>query len=122
MNSQARTPALRWQCPDATVSQCHVTMSLPAPAFLLITPRPGDIAPRITRWGIMLTCIIALPLFAAVVLAFVPRTFAVVMRGVAILSTLVSALLALLVFLSFQVGSTAYQFERQIPWVQSLGI
>ena len=62
---------------------------------------------------------------AALLLAFVPRSFRVVMRGVAVLATLVSALLAVIMFLQFNgadVGASGYQFEQQIAWVSALGI
>ena len=61
----------------------------------------------------------------ALLLAFVPRNFRVVMRGVAVLATLVSALLAVIMFLLFngaQAGASGYRFEQQIPWVSALGI
>ena len=70
----------------------------------------------------ILTYILGLPLLAAIVLAFVPRTFEVVMRFVAVAVTLVSAVLAVVMFTRFQTGVAGYQFEQQIPWVQSLGI
>jgi len=70
----------------------------------------------------ILTYIIGLPLLAAIVLAFVPRSFAVVMRFVAVATTLVSAVLAVIVFARFQTNTPGYQFEQQIDWVQSLGI
>jgi NADH-quinone oxidoreductase subunit M len=70
----------------------------------------------------ILTYIIGLPLFAAVVLAFVPRNFAVIMRFVAIATTLVSAVLAIVMFAKFQLHAPGYQFEQQVEWVQSLGI
>jgi len=65
----------------------------------------------------ILTYIIGLPLLAAIVLAFVPRNFAVIMRFVAIAATLSSALLAVVMFAKFQTGPgvPAYQFEQQIP-------
>src|SRR5690349_10330484 len=69
-----------------------------------------------------LTYIIGWPLLAALVLAFVPRTFRPVMRGVAILATFLSAVLAVKMFLQFQTGSSDYQFVEQIPWVSALGI
>ena len=40
----------------------------------------------------------------------------------AILATFVSALLALKLFLQFKTGMTGYQFEQQVPWVNTLGI
>ena len=70
----------------------------------------------------ILTYIIGLPLLAAIVLAFVPRNFAVVMRFVAVATTLISALLAIVMFARFQTNTPGYQFEQQIDWVQSLGI
>jgi NADH-quinone oxidoreductase subunit M len=73
----------------------------------------------------ILTLIICCPLIAALLLAFVPRGFRVVMRGVAVLATLVSALLAVIMFLLFngaEVGASGYRFEQQVPWVTALGI
>ncbi len=73
----------------------------------------------------ILTHILGVPLFAAIVLAFVPRSFAVIMRFVAIAATLVSAVLAVVMFTQFQgaqVGPTGYRFEQQVSWVPSLGI
>ncbi len=73
----------------------------------------------------LLTYILGWPLFAALVLAFVPRNYRVVMRGTAILATLVSAALAIKMFVQFN-GATAgpdgFKFETQAAWVQSLGI
>lgn len=69
-----------------------------------------------------LTYIIGCPLLAAVVLAFVPRTFRPVMRGVAILATFLCAILAVKMFLQFRTGTNDYQFVDQIPWVSALGI
>jgi NADH-quinone oxidoreductase subunit M len=73
----------------------------------------------------ILTYILGLPLLAALGLAFVPRSFRVVMRGVAVLATLLSAALALVMFLCFngaEVAASGYRFDQQIPWVEALGI
>src|SRR6266704_2782394 len=70
----------------------------------------------------ILTLIICCPLVAAIVLSFVPRSFRVIMRAVALAATLVSALLTITMFLQFKAGGMGYQFEQQISWVQSLGI
>src|SRR5882724_2857714 len=70
----------------------------------------------------ILTYILGLPLLAAIVLAFVPRNFAVIMRFVAIAATFVSAVLAIIMFARFHAGAAGYQFEQQVDWVQSLGI
>ncbi len=69
-----------------------------------------------------LTYILGWPLLAAIVLLLVPRTFRPVIRGVAIVTTFVSALLAVKMFVQFHVGGPGYQFEQQIPWVTSLGL
>ena len=69
-----------------------------------------------------LTYIIGWPLCAAILLLLVPRTFRPVIRGIAILATLVSALLALKMFLQFKTGAEGYQFEQYVSWVTTLGI
>src|SRR6478736_5247544 len=74
-----------------------------------------------------LTLIFALPLLAAIALAFVPRKFAIIMRGVAVGVTFVTMLLGILMFWQFN-GATAdangYKFISTIPWLgaESLGI
>jgi NADH-quinone oxidoreductase subunit M len=73
----------------------------------------------------ILTYILGWPLVAALVLAFVPRNLRMVMRGVAIGATLISALLAVKMFLQFNganAGPSGYRFESQIEWVKALGI
>ena len=72
----------------------------------------------------ILTYILLLPLFAAVVLAFVPRNYRVIMRIVALAATFVSAVLAVIMFVRFSGAPDAsgYRFEQQIPWVDALGI
>jgi len=69
-----------------------------------------------------LTYIFLIPLLAAIALVFVPRSYAVVMRGTAILATFVTMLLAVKLFCQFVPGAAGWQFEQQIPWVPSLGI
>ena len=72
-----------------------------------------------------LTCIIGWPLAMAVALAFVPRTYRVVIRAAAIFATLISALLALKIFLLFgssPAGLDGFRFEQQASWVPNLGI
>src|SRR5688572_8806712 len=74
-----------------------------------------------------LTLIFALPLLAAIALAFVPRNFAVIMRAVAVGVTFVTMLLGILMFCQFN-GAMAdkygYKFISTIPWLgaESLGI
>ncbi len=69
-----------------------------------------------------LTYILGWPFFAAIVLLLVPRTFRPVLRGVAILATFISAMLALKMFLQFNTGAPGYQFEQQVPWVDAVGL
>ena len=75
-----------------------------------------------------LTLIFVLPLLAAIVLAFVPRNYAVIMRLVAVLATFLSAVLAVKVFCQFNNApideNTGYRFVSVIPWLgaESLGL
>jgi NADH-quinone oxidoreductase subunit M len=73
----------------------------------------------------ILTFILGIPLLAAILLAFVPRNFRVVMRAGALLATLLSAILAVVLFVRFDgasVGGSGYRFDQQVPWIQALGI
>lgn len=70
----------------------------------------------------ILTYILGVPLVAAIVLAFVPRNFAVIMRLVALVATFISAVLAVVMFAKFQTGAVGFQFEQQFEWVKALGI
>jgi NADH-quinone oxidoreductase subunit M len=74
-----------------------------------------------------LTLIFALPLLAAIALAFVPRNFAVIMRAVAVGVTFVTMLLAVFMFCRFNgaaVDASGYKFVSTIPGLgaESLGI
>jgi NADH-quinone oxidoreductase subunit M len=70
----------------------------------------------------ILTYIFGWPLLAALALVFVPRNYRVIIRAVALLATFISMLLAVKMFCQFVTGQAGYQFEQQIPWVESLGI
>lgn len=72
-----------------------------------------------------LTYIVGWPLLTALVLAFIPRNYRVVIRGIALLATLISALLALKMFLLFNstpAGANGFRFEQLSEWVPSVGI
>jgi NADH-quinone oxidoreductase subunit M len=74
-----------------------------------------------------LTYILGWPLFAALLLAFVPRNYRVVMRAVAVAATFVSMVLAIKLFCQFSgapTDDTGYRFVTAIPGlgVESLGI
>ena len=73
----------------------------------------------------MLTSILLLPFLAALVILFTPRNYRVVFRGVALLATLGSLLLATKMFLGYEAaeaGIGGYKFVQKAAWVPSLGI
>ena len=72
----------------------------------------------------LLTLIICVPWLAALLLAAIPRNYRFLIRCLALLATLVSMLLAVVMFLRFP-GAAAvdgYKFAQDVPWVPSLGI
>ena len=73
----------------------------------------------------ILTYILGWPLVAALALVFVPRNYRVIIRGIAVLATLISAALAVKMFCAYghtPMDADGYRFVQQIPWVESLGI
>ena len=73
----------------------------------------------------ILTYIAGWPLLAALALVFIPRNYRVIIRAVAILGTLLSAVSAVWMFCQYSsapVDADGFRFVQQIPWVQSLGI
>jgi NADH-quinone oxidoreductase subunit M len=73
----------------------------------------------------MLTSIILLPFLAALVILFTPRNYRVVFRGMALLATLGSLLLATKMFLGYaaaETGAGGYKFIERAEWVKGLGI
>ncbi len=73
----------------------------------------------------ILTYILGWPLLAALVLVLVPRNYRVIIRAVAVLATLIPAVLAVKMFCQYAgapVDADGYRFVQQIPWVESLGI
>src|SRR5258708_14183935 len=70
----------------------------------------------------ILTYIAGWPLVAALALVVVPRNYRVIIRTIAVLATLISAVLAVKMFAQFVPGANGFQFEQQVPWVESLGI
>jgi len=69
-----------------------------------------------------LTYIVIVPLLGALLTAGVPRNYRVVLRGIALLATLISAVLSLVVFVQFEPGAARFQFVDRVPWVESLDI
>jgi len=70
----------------------------------------------------ILTYISGWPLLAALLLVFVPSNYKVIIRLVALVATFISMALAICMFCHFKAGQAGFQFEQQIPWVDSLGI
>jgi len=70
----------------------------------------------------ILTYIWGIPLLTALALVVVPRNYRVPIRGLAVLGTFISAVLAVKMFCQFIPGAAGFQFEQQIPWVDTLGI
>jgi NADH-quinone oxidoreductase subunit M len=73
----------------------------------------------------ILTLIILLPLLTAALLVFVPASFRVAFRGVAIGVLALCAVLAGVMFLRFDgaiAGAGGFRFQQLVPWVASLGI
>jgi NADH-quinone oxidoreductase subunit M len=73
----------------------------------------------------ILTYIAGWPLLAALVLMLVPRNYRVIIRAIAVLATLIPAVLAVTMFCQYAgapVDADGYRFVQQIPWVESLGI
>ena len=70
----------------------------------------------------ILTCILGVPLLAAVLLALVPRNFRVIMRAGALFATGLSAILAVVMYCQFDPADSEYQFVQTLTWVESLGI
>jgi NADH-quinone oxidoreductase subunit M len=70
----------------------------------------------------ILTYILGIPLLAAVLLVFVPGNYRVIIRAIALAATFVPMVLAIKMFCQFVISHVGYQFEQQIPWVESLGM
>ncbi len=73
----------------------------------------------------ILSYIAGWPLLAALALILVPRNYRVIIRAIAVLATLISAVLAVKMFCQYAgapVDADGFRFVQQIPWVESLGI
>jgi len=69
-----------------------------------------------------LNFIIFCPLVGAAVIAATPRSYQFLFRLIALAASLGSLVGALGLFLRFQSGGAGFQFETNIPWVDTLGI
>src|SRR5688572_14586066 len=70
----------------------------------------------------MLTAIICIPLFTALLLALIPGNFRFLFRLGALAATFVTMLLAILMFWQFDATVAGYQFETVASWVKDLKI
>ncbi|MCG0239341.1 MAG: NADH-quinone oxidoreductase subunit M [Firmicutes bacterium] len=70
----------------------------------------------------MLSLIVFFPLAVAVAMLLVPRTQEKLIKGLALVGTLVPLALTLVLLSRFEVGSGAIQFQEKFVWIPSLGI
>jgi NADH-quinone oxidoreductase subunit M len=72
----------------------------------------------------LLTYIILVPFLGALIVALIPRDYRFVIRLVALASTLLSMILAFVMFAKFDsaTATNGYKFLQKTPWVESLGI
>jgi len=72
----------------------------------------------------LLTFIILIPFLGALIVALIPRNYRFVIRLVALAATLVSMLLAIVMFVRFDAAAAikGFKFVQYQPWVQTLGI
>ena len=80
----------------------------------------------------MLTSIILIPLLAALGILCIPRDYRPVIRGVALIATFLTGLLAVILFLKFDVAFKPaaadaqlhgqFQFTQFLEWIPKLGI
>jgi NADH-quinone oxidoreductase subunit M len=70
----------------------------------------------------LLSLLLALPLFGAVVVALLPRERADLIKGVALAVALVVLALSLPLYFGFKTGAPGFQFEETAAWVPGLAI
>ena len=94
---------------------------------MLLTPE--NFAQFVHRMGgllspYLLTSIFCVPLLAALLILLIPGNLKVVIRGVALLATFTSMILAILAFVGYALYPSGiyYKFAVQKPWIPSLGI
>ena len=69
-----------------------------------------------------LTLIVAIPFLAALFLAFIPRREKDLVQPVAMMATLVTMVLAIILFVRFDAGAEGYQFVFKAPFAAAVGI
>ena len=69
-----------------------------------------------------LTYILGWPLLGAIAVALIPRNYRFAIRIVALLTTFISALLAIKAFWLFPAGTVEYYYVQRVSWVEAVGI
>ena len=86
------------------------------PAVALRVLWAGLVVWAVARLPIV-SALVALPLGTALVIASLPASFRFVIRCLALLGTLLTAVLGAMVFVHFDPTAGGYQFEHLVPWV-----
>jgi NADH-quinone oxidoreductase subunit M len=69
-----------------------------------------------------ITYILLWPLLGAICVAALPGSFRFAIRSIALVTTFLSMILAILLFIGFDASVVGPQFVQKVPWVQALGI
>ncbi|MFN8556720.1 MAG: NADH-quinone oxidoreductase subunit M [Dehalococcoidia bacterium] len=77
---------------------------------------------ELNRSGYWLLATWLLPLAVALLLVFVPSRLDNLVRGITGVSGVIMFLLALYIFVVYQAGNTAVQFEQQWTWLENAGL
>ncbi len=70
----------------------------------------------------LLSLLIWLPLATAVLVVFLGQSFETLVRPVALAGTLVVAALSVVLYLGFDSGTAAYQFEEKVAWIETFSV
>ncbi len=70
----------------------------------------------------ILSAIIFVPLFGAVILGFIPRTKEAAIKWVSLIFTIIPFVLSIIAWLNYDVGTAGIQFAEKMPWIKDLGI
>ena len=70
----------------------------------------------------LLSVVLFLPLLGAVIVAILPRSEGNQHKGVAIITSLVTFFVSLLLWTGFDASQGNFQFEERVEWAPSLGI
>ena len=70
----------------------------------------------------LLSLLIWLPLATAVLVIFLGQSFETLVRPVALAGTLVVAALSVVLYLGFDSGTAAYQFEEKVAWIETFSV